>query len=48
MSTPMYDIPEHFAVPLNEKGNGPSEGDDFHHWGCWCGDAQCVKWQVEN
>lgn len=45
MSTPMYDMPEHMKFPLTEEGAGPAEGDDFHHWGCWCGDSTCTKWQ---
>lgn len=46
MSTPMYDIPDHMVIPLNAAGQGPADGDDFDHWGCWCGDSTCTKWEM--
>ena len=47
MSSPMYDVPDHFLVPRNVNGEGPVNEDEAHHWGCWCkDDADCkeVEW----
>jgi hypothetical protein len=39
----MYDLPEHLMnFPLNADGDGPADGDDFDHWGCWCADPDCL------
>lgn len=43
MSTPMYDVPEHFPMGVTAKGQGPTDDADLHHYACWCG-QQCV-WQ---
>lgn len=47
MSTPMYDLPEHIQFPLNADGQGPADGDDFDHWGCWCSDPGCRVFDTE-
>ncbi len=41
MSTPMWDVPEHMMIPVTVNGEGPAEGDDFHHLECWCGNPKC-------
>lgn len=46
----------HVVVPLNKSGQGPAtDPGEFHHWGCWCGDDECIvgkygprpKWLTE-
>lgn len=47
MSTPMYDAPEHMALPINEYGQGPEEDiARISWWVCWCSDPQCPRFQV--
>lgn len=41
MSTPMYDLPEHLAFPVDIEECGPAEGDDVDHYVCWCWDKDC-------
>lgn len=42
MSSPMYDIPEHFPMPFNKAGEGPVPADEAYGWECWCRDgAKC-------
>lgn len=36
MSTPMYDVPEHFPIPVNKDGQGPAEPDEAVALVCWC------------
>ena len=47
MTSPMFDLPEHMTMGLTKDGNGPCfEGEpEFDHWGCWCGDPLCRRWQ---
>jgi hypothetical protein len=47
MSTPMYDMPEHFPLPLNDQGQGPETDDNaVYTFGCWCGKSDCLLFQV--
>ena len=41
MSTPMYDIPEHVPLGVDENGDGPTPATDprFDHFTCWCPDG---------
>lgn len=41
MSSPMFDLPGHCPIGVNENGEGPvSYHDrDFDHWSCWCSDG---------
>lgn len=43
MSTPMYDIPEHFPIEVNSKGQGPADHNEAVLTVCWCGDSNCTK-----
>jgi hypothetical protein len=43
MSTPMYDVPEHFPIGVNSDGNGPYDGIDARIV-CWCGTEGCKKY----
>lgn len=36
MSTPMYDLPEHCPVLVNERGEGPADEVDAVAEVCWC------------
>lgn len=47
MSTPMFDLPEHFPMPVNADGAGPVDewGEEYDHTECWCGDTTCEKWR---
>lgn len=29
-------LPTHCPFPVTATGQGPADGDDFHHWICWC------------
>lgn len=47
MSSPMYDIPEHFPLPVNSRGQGPEEDlSKIVSWVCWCPDSLCPQFQV--
>lgn len=50
MTSPMFDLPEHFPMPVNADGDGPAEKDEFDHLECWCGDSSCQLYleYVEN
>jgi hypothetical protein len=38
----MYDMPEHWLIPVTEDGQGPALDDDVHHFVCACGnDDSC-------
>jgi hypothetical protein len=39
MSTPMYETPEHFRIPVDKDDNGPSDPEDTVRWVCWCRDT---------
>ena len=43
MSTPMYDLPEHFKLGVTKDGRGPATPSepDFAGYACWCGDPAC-------
>lgn len=41
MSSPMYDLPEHFLIPVNKDGDGPAEEQDTVDYVCACGDPEC-------
>ena len=36
MSSPMYDLPDHFPIPCNADGEGPVPDDEADHIECWC------------
>lgn len=47
MSSPMFDVPEHFPIPLNNYGQGPEEDiAKIEWWVCWCNDPLCPRFQV--
>ena len=48
MSTPMFDMPEHFPMPINAEGNGPAEAYEAIGTVCWCGVNGCTKFKEVN
>lgn len=44
MSSPMFDMPEHFPIDVDADGRGPAFGDDIADTVCWCGAPGCEKW----
>ena len=37
-------LEDHYPLPVNELGDGPADGDDFHHFACACGaSAPCTN-----
>jgi hypothetical protein len=33
----------HVVVPLTKENRGPAtDPGEFDHWGCWCGDQECL------
>jgi hypothetical protein len=34
-------VPEHLLIPLDASREGPTEAEDFDHYGCWCGEPGC-------
>jgi hypothetical protein len=46
VSTPMYEIPEHLAMPINGAGQGPETDPELvTDTVCWCGEEGCQKWR---
>lgn len=45
MTSPMFDLPEHLPIAVDEHGNGPATGDDIDRIVCWCGDDNCTKFE---
>lgn len=45
MSTPMFDVPEHFPVGVNSAGEGPVDESDpeFAVYSCSCGTWDCPE-----
>jgi hypothetical protein len=44
MSSPMFDIPVHLAMPVNAKGQGPETDPALvAKVVCWCGDRWCRR-----
>jgi hypothetical protein len=43
MSTPMWDMPDHLAIPVDELGNGPADEADTVATACWCGNWECTE-----
>ena len=42
MSSPMFDLPEHFPIPVDENGDGPVPYDEVpDRIVCWCGKEDC-------
>lgn len=37
----MYDIPQHFPIPIDEFGRGPADEADTVDVVCWCADPDC-------
>lgn len=50
MSTPMFDLPNHFPMGVNAKGEGPVMKDEpeYDHEECWCGDSTCTRYMEKN
>lgn len=47
MTNPMYDLPEHFPMPVNAEGNGPvTDAADIAMFVCWCSDSLCERFLV--
>lgn len=44
MSSPMYDLPEHFPIPIDANGDGPADSRDTVGLGCSCG----CEWSEEH
>lgn len=42
MSSPMFDVPKHCAMPVNARGEGPVEDSEAAAYACWCGDDNCT------
>lgn len=45
MSTPMWDIPEHCSMPVNEQGQGPVNPEEAVGVVCWCGAEGCTAYE---
>lgn len=47
MSTPMYDVPEHFPIGVTADGVGPVDehDEDYDHTTCWCSNEDCELWR---
>lgn len=41
MSTPIWDVPQHLLIPVNENGEGPVPLEEAEMFLCWCGIAEC-------
>lgn len=35
-------LDRHLPMPLTAEGQGPAEGDEIDHYGCWCADPACI------
>jgi hypothetical protein len=46
----MFDLPEHYKMGVNAKGQGPVMWDepDYDHDECWCGDTACEFYKENN
>lgn len=47
MSSPMYDLPIHLGMPVNEAGQGPVPNHQATAVVCWCGQEGCQLWQLD-
>lgn len=48
MSSPMFEVPEHFPIPVNDQFQGPEEDmTKIATWVCWCSDPECSKFAVQ-
>lgn len=46
MASPMHNLPEHLAMPLNFDGEGPeTDPRKVERVVCWCGQPGCQKWR---
>lgn len=45
VSTPMFDIPDHFPIPVDVLGRGPAAPEDTVAEVCWCGASGCELWR---
>jgi hypothetical protein len=43
MSTPMFELPDHFPIPVNADGDGPALDGEAVLTVCWCGNPNCMK-----
>jgi len=60
MSTPMWEMPDHWLLPVNIDGDGPADADHAVRWACACDnrdhcpymdplpDVECVRCQSPN
>lgn len=39
----MWDMPEHFPMPVNADGDGPCSIEELDRVICWCSDPDCKK-----
>ena len=44
MSTPMYEMPKHMAMPVDADGRGPVPVHEAHDVKCWCGVDGCTEY----
>lgn len=47
MSTPMWEVPDHFPIDVDAAGHGPAEGGEVVARVCWCGDDSCELWKED-
>jgi hypothetical protein len=41
----MWDLPDHLAMPVDERGDGPAEPEDTVRIVCSCGRIGCTEFQ---
>lgn len=39
----MESTPEHYGIPVNEKGEGPVDAAEAVRTECWCGSRACTR-----
>lgn len=46
MASPMFELPEHFPIAVDENCQGPVDENspEFDHFECWCSDSNCRGW----
>ena len=40
MCSPMFELPEHFPIPVNVDGQGPTNTDEAVRIVCWCANGE--------
>jgi hypothetical protein len=38
----MFELPEHFPIPVTEDGHGPADPAVSVRTQCWCGNPRCM------